>query len=515
MPRPRLSVALPGLAIVATILAALVTRAGTGAFSSFWNFDPSYTYLLNALCMVEGFTPGHTDHPGTTVQEIGAIVILLVHAVRAAVGQAPAVVEDVLRHPELYLDRISDVLIGLLALAMGLVTRQLLKRAGQPLLAALFLLLFLTSGTLVETLRQVQPEPLQAALAILATLLAWPSPDTAGRRQTMRAVALGAVLGTAVVTKITSLPLILLLVAVPSLSMFGVAVLAALAAIAVLSLPIVPALPDMYMWQRDLLFHSGRYGAGAAGLPPLANMVSAALGFLHDEPVLPLSLATLALALVRQVRRVGWTVRDPLTHFYAGGAGVVLLQIACVAKHPGNHYLVPALAAACVLTSQALASLQDGRAVSKLSGALTLVLAIMLVPRIVGWESHRFRLVAEADRAAASLEADAGRRGCRLAPLDPAPGAIFAMADAILYTRGHFLAELAAIHPDALYLDRGTGQFRTFAGAVPTESLKHDGRDLCVLTVNPPEGFLPDHPKISDTRVLGPLGLFVIHASDL
>ena len=39
------------------------------------NSDPEYAYLLNALNVLEGRPPEHVDHPGTTLQMFGAVVI--------------------------------------------------------------------------------------------------------------------------------------------------------------------------------------------------------------------------------------------------------------------------------------------------------------------------------------------------------------------------------------------------------------------------------------------------------
>jgi hypothetical protein len=41
------------------------------------NFDPDYNYLLNSLSLLKLQTPRHTDHPGTTLQLLGAVVLLL------------------------------------------------------------------------------------------------------------------------------------------------------------------------------------------------------------------------------------------------------------------------------------------------------------------------------------------------------------------------------------------------------------------------------------------------------
>ncbi len=43
------------------------------------NYDPDYTYMLDALNLARMKNIGHIDHPGTTVQAAGAIVLKSVH----------------------------------------------------------------------------------------------------------------------------------------------------------------------------------------------------------------------------------------------------------------------------------------------------------------------------------------------------------------------------------------------------------------------------------------------------
>ena len=82
--RPRCIV----LASLHLVLPALVVLAGAWFARcrtpiTYWA-DPDYAYLLNALSLAEGAAPSHTQHPGTTAQEMGAVVLRLAHAFRPA-----------------------------------------------------------------------------------------------------------------------------------------------------------------------------------------------------------------------------------------------------------------------------------------------------------------------------------------------------------------------------------------------------------------------------------------------
>jgi hypothetical protein len=55
----------------------LILRSYHGPYYLGYNSDPAYAYLLNSLNILNGVPPGHTDHPGTTVQLLGAVGILI------------------------------------------------------------------------------------------------------------------------------------------------------------------------------------------------------------------------------------------------------------------------------------------------------------------------------------------------------------------------------------------------------------------------------------------------------
>ena len=70
------------------------------------NSDPEYAYLFNSLNIAKFEAPTHTDHPGTSLQLLGAVVI------RASYffSGKTSLVEDVLSRPEHYL-RIMNILL--------------------------------------------------------------------------------------------------------------------------------------------------------------------------------------------------------------------------------------------------------------------------------------------------------------------------------------------------------------------------------------------------------------------
>lgn len=131
-----------GLALLITpviilALAGLLVDA-RGPYNRGENFDPDYNYLLNSLNLLLFHGPGHTDHPGTTLQEGGAAVILGRWLVASTVGNWVPLQEATLRAPEEYLHSINIMLVLLIAAAVFFAGWQMYRASGS-LLAALTL----------------------------------------------------------------------------------------------------------------------------------------------------------------------------------------------------------------------------------------------------------------------------------------------------------------------------------------------------------------------------------------
>jgi len=71
-------------------------------------YDPSYVYLVSSLnlAQLEGYGVGHFDHPGTTVQVAGAVILSAYHLISS---KSEELVHDVLKRPEDYLKVINRI----------------------------------------------------------------------------------------------------------------------------------------------------------------------------------------------------------------------------------------------------------------------------------------------------------------------------------------------------------------------------------------------------------------------
>ena len=97
------------------ITGCLIKDAGGPYFLNY--YDPSYVYLINSLNLLQLSSVGHFDHPGTTVQILGAIILKLKFI---TAGSADEIIKEVFSNPEKYLELINRCFILLNSLTLYL-----------------------------------------------------------------------------------------------------------------------------------------------------------------------------------------------------------------------------------------------------------------------------------------------------------------------------------------------------------------------------------------------------------
>ena len=258
--RPAALVALPALLFLAVWGTYLAAR---GPFWLGSNLDPEYPYLLNGLSIASGSSPGHVDHPGTTVQLAVAGALRASHAL-AGTG---SLADDVLSRPERYLHVAAWALLGLVALALAWAGLEARRATGSAAIALLVQAVPALSSRSLSQLGGVRPEPLLLALAAALAALTLRSLAPGRQPGARDAALLGAVVGLAACTKVTAAPLLLLpllLVRRPGqrLAAAGAAALAFAASFA----PAASRLAAFAGFLGRIATHSGQYGAGAPGI---------------------------------------------------------------------------------------------------------------------------------------------------------------------------------------------------------------------------------------------------------
>ena len=482
---------------LAVVLVLQPLRTSRGPQWLGFNVDPAYAYLFNSLLLAEGMGARHTDHPGTTVQLIGAATLRVVHAVG---GQGP-LREDVIADPERFLWWINAVLVGVFAatlLGCGLAVYR--ATASLPLALLVQLSPFLVMRSMISLL-EVRPEPLLLSLSLLSgtvVLLAALGRETS--RGTGAAVVMGVLAGVGLVTKVTSLPLLALPLAILTGVRRRLAFLASAAlSFAVIALPATHDITGLFRFLKGIAGHTGRYGRGDPGFMTLglfrSHLVRLVGGLARMEWLFLLLVVAgaVVVALSRwrpsrdETKRRVWRV-------LAAIVAAQVLGIIMVTKDPvmPHHYLVPvfglsgvALCAMALLLPSAPGRLGPKR-VLLLVGAVTVVAAVFSCIQLTGYFTRRLRL-SERQRAASQAALTAARTvGCRLAygPVTSSPVRALIFGDG--FAGETYRRDLAARFPDALVYNARRGEFRDALGKrVATDTLLGSGT-VCVVVAGIP-----------------------------
>ncbi len=424
-------------------------------------YDPDYTYLLNSVNLAEGAAPRHTDHPGTTVQLLGAAVLAAHHAISP---DAASLRKQVLADPEAACNLISNVLEGLFAVCLAIFGVAAARFTGSLAAAMFAQVLPVMSVAAMVSLYRVMPEPLVMSVSLLLAAallraLRTPAPAATGFGATS-----GLLVAAGLATKITFLPVAIIPWAVMGVvqgwsGRSGRARAAhlgcLLAGLAAFLAPILPQFPRMLDWFGRLLVRDGRYGSsGGHFILNPATYLSNLWGLARSEPVaavaIGLSLIVGLLLLRPPPSGAAPADRRTLTVFWALITADIL-QFLIVAKHPGPRYLTPVIALTgmnfCMLHAlcPSLATIRRRAARAALAGGLGVACGVALVQ--VRWELAWMR--ADSPRHAAVYRAAevAARDGSIVVYTYRSSSPAFALAFANTYTVGRFSADLSALHP--------------------------------------------------------------------
>jgi hypothetical protein len=455
---------------IAVAVAVLVLGLCIGGFLAPYygksRLDPNYQYLLNGLAVLKGQVPGHTDHPGTPVQELGAVAILLKWLIT---DQQRPLADSVLRQPESYLTAINLVLLSLVAASIALGVGSIIKRTGRVWLGLLAPALLICSPSALEPLADAKPEPLLIALTVPVVILALPTERCGAAPGFIRAAILGLTVGAGIATKVVFAPLALFIMTLPTLSRRAVATICAMTSFAVLTIPIWRVLPVMFAWQIQVLSHQGQYAEGPPGLPPLHVLIDGAFSLLNTERLLVVGFFVFGQAAVRLSGRDA--CQRAWRRLFLLGLAVIGVQfLITVPRH--YHYLLPSIVVIAVMTPLALDKAISGRITARACAAGAVVLLVWL-----GWfQSHLFAArvaeIAIEMTASRDLTNELQRRHCLQVPYYAFASPQYALQFGDDSARGAFRPVLDRMYPDFLSFNLWRDLFDSFHGVIDDDRIR-------------------------------------------
>lgn len=307
------------------------------------NQDPEYAYLLNALNIAGLKAPVHIDHPGTTLQILGAVVLRIGNVI---IGDSPFA-RDVLGRPEAYLVSINTTLLTIYFLSLSGLGLLATVSTGRVLAGVLAQAGALVSTTSITALSRVTPEPvlLIADTGLIAMVLLTLRDGAAASRPWIHPLLFAVICGGSLATKVTFLPLLAIPLILLSSWRLRARFLGATILVFLLgTVPIWRHFGRMGEWFFRLFVHTGNYGSGATGIVDPESLWSNLRQIVHAEAgfVVFVGIGVLVWTTGCIFRRGSGNTRArrALAAVLVGS----LLQLLLVAKHPGPRYLLPAVA---------------------------------------------------------------------------------------------------------------------------------------------------------------------------
>lgn len=311
------------------------------------NLDPEYAYLLNSLDILQFVPPGHTDHPGTTLQLLGALVIMLKYGISSLLQNTGTVQYEVLTNPESYLRAINLTLNSLIMLFVFLTGLKVYRLKKNWLLAMSIQLTPLLFPTLIKATTRVSPEPMLIVVVLWLSLILLPAIANEYQISTNKSIFLGVVLGIGAATKVTILPLALLTLFPEGWRKKLAALVGLVLSFFAFTIPSWPRLIRLGKWLVSIAIRDGHYGHGQLGLPDWPVLWNSFVTLILADPVF-FALVIIVLTLMIYVF-VNWKgiiksdVSKRTVKFVSIILVIFVVQTVITVKHPPVHYMVPAM----------------------------------------------------------------------------------------------------------------------------------------------------------------------------
>jgi len=324
------------------VVMAVLFRYCSGPFYFGNNSDPSYLYLYNFLYVFEGKSPTFVDHPGTTLDVLGALVVKIFFAPQP---NTPWLLTYASRTEEV-LGMVWLFMIVMYAATLVILGLYVFKKSrdrvftGLVLLSSLWVVMirsFASQGILPISANVNSDTMMMTAdnLMLLAILRYYFSSKT---EIYLQAICLGGAVAFAVATKFTALPFFV--VAFCILASWQQRVLLGIVTVGgfiLLTYPIWGSYPKMITWIESLILYRGMHGGGGEGFDGVKYLHSFFWVIKNYYLFVVGWFLAGAIAVGVPKPRADPKIRRILLGVALGG----LAQVILVAKQPSYQYMAP------------------------------------------------------------------------------------------------------------------------------------------------------------------------------
>ncbi|HQY21407.1 MAG TPA: glycosyltransferase 87 family protein [Ignavibacteria bacterium] len=328
---------------VLLFITAKSLRNSEGPFYFNAGYDPNYVYAVSSLNIINSVHVSHTDHPGSTVQLIGAGLMLL------SGKSVSEITESVLLNPESYLNLFNTVLILLNSLCLllcGLVIYHVTKNLILTLIIQLSPFL---SQTLIHEFTQTNPEIfiMPMMMLFIAVLFSYREYIINSDKFSLKyPLMFGILSGVCLATKITFLPLMIIPLFIlkgsrSKMIFFTTSVLSFIT----ITYPVMGSYEHFLNFIGNLSTHDGLYGRGEK---IIFNFDTIYKNFesliIHDMFFVLILIIGILLFIYYKFKRTDYSKIFTIDQNILLSLLVTFIfQIFIVSKHYSQHYLVPAL----------------------------------------------------------------------------------------------------------------------------------------------------------------------------
>lgn len=313
------------------------------------NYDPAYPYLINSLNLAQfsGYGVGLINHPGTTVQELGAVVILISHIFRPGSGD---LVTDVFEEPEYYLHKIFLTFLFMYFSALFVLGISVLKTI-KSLKAALFIQLTPLSFYAEDVLFQmtnicVEPLLVISILLLISLIFIYIHKNKLTGNSITYPLIFGLLCGFSLATKISFFPVMFIpLFILNRLKYKGIFLLSTVITFLIFVSPAfsLANTEEFIIWVKDLVTHSGKYGTGSENIVETSYYLENIKIIFTGNLIFSLTyIIILSLLILQFIDKYKLNIRKE-NYFYlmTGIFTAMTVQVLIVAKHFSFYYMIP------------------------------------------------------------------------------------------------------------------------------------------------------------------------------
>jgi hypothetical protein len=466
-----------------------------------YTFENPYIYLFNSLLVVDGRTPVYVDHPGTTTEMFGGIILRI-----SSLKPSEDLISSALHHPETEIKKlhwtlllfsalilwivpwqtalaVRSTVVGLLIQAPCLFSKTLLFNGiqfGSDLMVVPFSIASVCCCLLLLVPSSV-PEKLEFLFGVRVVLPTPSSPQIQRLPVLLLPALTGLVCAFGIVTKLTFFPLILItLLCCRSRKNLLAFTISFSFALAFALFPIYAQLGRLMNWAVDLVLHSGRYSTGNIGLPQSSVYLSSLSNLIKAEPlilIIPVvaTFVLLAFSLLPKKQPAPIEIsRSTVLALFA----IQMFSLCAIAKEIGCHYLIPlyiSTGLSLVFLFQACRSV-NGSKLKKIGGCVAII--SLLAVGAKGFVEETPKIYSDLRKQRAEL-LRLYRHAQEVAENDVrvdyffSDSPLFPLCHANNYAGGAFGQRLAGMYPNALFFDVFNSKFETFTAFInPEEELQ-------------------------------------------